>query len=362
MRMSLIVGLFILLGACSGENRDLKQTPGRNHVIEISGKTADEMLSVSQVVDLETTSESLIAFPFDLCVSGGEVFIASRNNEIKVFTMAGKYERSIGRLGDGPGEYRTIASLFPHGSDAVGVYDWSNLRLTVFSREGEYQMSAVLGMPGMEGVRSVLFVDGYYYIHVPSSPAQNYHVVRMDTNLAITGGYVEADRRYTGYQDRLLFNGGIVMDRTRRCLYEADSYFYGIRHIDLGAGTVNELEFEPPSFYVPMPSLATPTSMEEALALFQKGTNVYNIFLAGGHYLMLEYHQALGRGRVKIAYLIFDLESGKCLTVPAGAAHPSYADGEHLYALIYHDKNSKQQDEMVDNPSLVIYTLSVKGL
>ena len=66
----------------------------------------------------------------------------------------------------------------------------------------------------------------------------------------MSGGYVEADRHYMGYQDRLLFNGGIVTDKERKRIYEADSYFYGIRCIDPVDGTVTELEFEPPSFYV----------------------------------------------------------------------------------------------------------------
>ncbi len=358
MRICLIMGMLLCLGACTDRNKEGGRPPGvGSRLIEITGKTADEMLVVSRVIDLETTFESLIAFPFDLCVSGEELFVASRNTEIKVFTMEGKYKRNIGRLGDGPGEYRTVACLFPHGRDEIGVYDWSNLRLSVFSREGKYQMSAVLGMPGMEGVRSVLFVDGFYYIHVPSSPAQNYHVVRMDTNLAITDGYVETNRRFTGYQDRLLFNGGIVADSAGRYIYEADSYFYGIRRVDPVSGTVTELEFKAPSFYVSMPALETPTSMDEALRMFQKGTNVYNIFMTGGHYLMLEYHLSLGRGRVKVAYLFYDLHSGKCFTVPAGEVHPSYADGEHLYALVYH---SKKNDEVVNNPSLVVYDLSVE--
>lgn len=360
MRTNLIVALLLLLAACSGRHEEAERAHAVRP-IEVSGKTADEFFVVSRVVDLETTSESLIAFPFDMCVSGEEIFVASRNNEIKVFTMDGKYQRSIGRLGDGPGEYRTIGSIFPHGSGEIGVYDWSNLRLTVFSREGQYRMSAVLGMPGMEGVRSVLFIDGSYYIHVPSSPAQNYHVMMMDSSLAIAGGYVEADRRYAGYQDRLLFNGGIVVDRERDCIYEADSYFYGIRRIDLVSGSVRELEFGAPSFYVSMPSLGGGSSMDEALAMFQKGTNIYNIFMAAHRFLILEYHLAFGRGRVKVVFLLYDLKSNRCFTIPAGEAHPSYADGEHLYALLYHEKNSRLPGDMVSNPSLIVYDLRVEG-
>lgn len=363
MRMSLIIASLLFLGACSGGEEEGQRTSGAGvRPTEISGKTADELFVVSRVVDLETTSESLIAFPFDLCVSGEELFVASRNNEIKVFTMEGKYKRSIGRLGEGPGEYRSIGSLFPHGTGEIGIYDWSNLRLTLFSREGEYRMSAVLGMPGMEGVRSVLFVDGYYYIHVPSSPAQNCYVLRLDSNLAVSGGYVEADPRYLGYQDRLLFNGGIVMDTARKCIYEADSYFYGIRRIELATDKVTELQFEAPSFYTSMSFLSTTTSMDEALDLFQKGTNVYRLFMVNGRDLILEYHLAYGRGRVKIVYLVYDLESGRCFTIPAGQAHPSYAEGKHLYALMYYDKNSKRPGDVVSNPSLIVYDLFPQSL
>jgi len=362
MRTGAIITMLICLAACSPKDEEEKRAPGKSHVIETYGKTSDDIFQVSRMVELETTSESLIAFPFDLCVSGEEIFVASRNSEIKVFNLEGKFRRSIGRLGDGPGEYRSVASLFPHGITDIGIYDWSNLRLTVFSREGEYRMSAVLGMPGMEGVRSVLFIDGHYYIHAPSSPAQNYHIVRMDSNFAVSGSYVKAERRYAGYQDRFLFNGGIVPDRVRGCIYEADSYFHGIRSIKLETGAVTELEFEPPSFYVPLPDLATPTSMEEAMSLFQTGTNVYDIFLVAGHYVMLEYHLSLGQGRVKVVYLLYDLNSGRCLAVPAGKAHPSYADGDHLYALIYNTGDSRQEHSMASNPTLIVYTLSPGNL
>ncbi len=151
-----------------------------------------------------------------------------------------------------------------------------------------------------------------------------------------------------------------MADQTRRCIYEANSYFYGIRRVEPATGTVTDLPFEPPSFYVSMPSLANSVSMDETRELFQKGTNIYNLFMAGGHYLMLEYHLSLGRGRVKVMYLFYDLSNGRCFTIPAGEAHPCYADGEYLYALIYHTKNSTQEDAMVSNPSLVVYTLSVE--
>jgi hypothetical protein len=361
MRMSLIVPFLLLLGACSGKKEDMGITP-RVRPVDITGKTADVLITVSRVIDLETTPQSLISFPFDLNVSGDEIVVASRNNEIKVFAMDGRYMRTIGSLGDGPGEYRSINSLFPHGNDGIGVYDWSNLRLTVFSRKGEYRMSAVLGMPGMEGVRSVLFINGFYYIHVPSSPAENHHVIRLDSTMAVTGAFIESDPRYFGYQDRLLFNGGIVADRERGCLYEADSYFHGIRRIALSTGAVNTVEFDPPSFYVPMPVLDAPSSMEEARTLFQKGTNVYNIFMAAGRYLILEYHQSFDRGRVKVVYLLYDLAGGKCVTIPGGQVHPTCSDGQHLYALIYPDPKGKMSGDMVGNPSLVMYNVSLDGI
>jgi hypothetical protein len=357
----LILMLLALAGCSTRKEEEERSSEAGARLIEAPPKTADELFAVTRVIDLETTSESLIAFPFDLCVSREEVFVASRNNEIKVFDMEGKYKRTIGHLGDGPGEYRNIAALFPRGGNEIGVYDWSNLRLTIFSRNGAYHMSAVFGMPGMEGARSMLFLDGHYYVHVPSSPAQNYHLVKLDTSLSVAGAYLEGDRRYRGYQDRLLFNGGIVTDTARRCIYEADSYYYGIRRIDPVTGEISELMPDPPPFYVPLPSLPAPTTMEETLAQFQKGTNVYNIFLASQRYVVLEYHLPSGNGRVKVVYLFYDLDRATYFTAPAANVHPAFADGDHLYGLVYHDKNSRQDEEMVRNPSLIVYTLSIES-
>ena len=39
----------------------------------------------------------------------------------------------------------------------------------------------------------------------------------------------------------------------------------------------------------------------------------------------------------------------------------AYADGEHLYALLYHEKNSRLPGDMVSNPSLIVYNLKVEG-
>ena len=79
----------------------------QNSLIPLS-EIAEEVTAI----DLELTDESLIS-PMNIqriIVSDSEVFIASRS-KILVFNKTGKFIRSIGSQGKGPGEYSYIRSL-----------------------------------------------------------------------------------------------------------------------------------------------------------------------------------------------------------------------------------------------------------
>jgi hypothetical protein len=64
----------------------------------------------------------------------GRVFVShpAKGDELLVFDSAGRYLRTIGRLGSGPNEYRFIRTL-ALGPDGVHVLDSRNLRGTVLS-------------------------------------------------------------------------------------------------------------------------------------------------------------------------------------------------------------------------------------
>ena len=76
----------------------------------------------------------------DLVVGAdGRVYVLDQQtNDVRVFTKDGEYERTFGREGDGPGEFRDPAGLVRTPDDRIGVYRTSPPRISIFERDGTY--------------------------------------------------------------------------------------------------------------------------------------------------------------------------------------------------------------------------------
>ena len=76
-------------------------------------------------------------------LDNGNIVIANGGtNELRFYDPNGTHVRSVGREGDGPGEFRSgefrpMGPLWPLGSDSIAVWDSGNQRLTVFDIDGE---------------------------------------------------------------------------------------------------------------------------------------------------------------------------------------------------------------------------------
>ncbi len=74
--------------------------------------------------------------------SRNNIYVADKKSfEIRKFSKEGKYILSIGRAGDGPGEFRNIKNLTVDNQDHVIVIDQILGRITTFSPEGKYMAS-----------------------------------------------------------------------------------------------------------------------------------------------------------------------------------------------------------------------------
>lgn len=79
-------------------------------------------------------------------LSTGTIAVADASNlTIALFTPQGALIRSTGRIGEGPGEFRTIASLRLCPADTLLVFDPALRRLTVFGPEGRLARTIDLG-------------------------------------------------------------------------------------------------------------------------------------------------------------------------------------------------------------------------
>lgn len=89
----------------------------------------------------QAKNEYVLALPTSLAVDKkGELFVLDfKESRIKVFDDAGKFVRTIGRLGQGPGEIGAAWSIsLPWGSNELAFRDIRNRKLTFFSRKGRF--------------------------------------------------------------------------------------------------------------------------------------------------------------------------------------------------------------------------------
>lgn len=93
---------------------------------------------------------------------GGAVAVGDRvAAEVRLFDAAGRYARTIGKKGSGPGEFQDGMVLFPVRGDSLGAWDFMAARLSVFTPEGSFARSVSVHpggrvFPRLDGV----FADG----------------------------------------------------------------------------------------------------------------------------------------------------------------------------------------------------------
>lgn len=89
---------------------------------------------------------------------GGRVAILNRGtHDVRVFSATGEYAFTIGRDGEGPGEFRDPIKLLSLPSDSLGVWDWHLQRVSVFDSGGAFVRSIQLS-PAVANPTPHLFV------------------------------------------------------------------------------------------------------------------------------------------------------------------------------------------------------------
>jgi len=78
---------------------------------------------------------------------GGLVLTHRSKQELLVLDASGRFVRSIGRAGDGPGEFRTIATPWTVDGARLSMYDGRHRRVTVLSMQGDVLDSRSVVLP-----------------------------------------------------------------------------------------------------------------------------------------------------------------------------------------------------------------------
>jgi hypothetical protein len=91
----------------------------------IGGLDAEENLSFNNPSDIVQDS------------AGNLYILDTNNNRIQKLNLEGKYIKTIGRKGQGPGEFQAANSMDIDGENNLFVYDLRSLRIEVLSSEGK---------------------------------------------------------------------------------------------------------------------------------------------------------------------------------------------------------------------------------
>jgi len=85
-----------------------------------------------------------------LRLEGGRIIVADGgSSQLKLYGPDGQWLKSIGRSGEGPGEFRRIWDLERFGPDSLILWDSGNLRVSVHTIEGEF--TRTFKMSGNQG-------------------------------------------------------------------------------------------------------------------------------------------------------------------------------------------------------------------
>jgi hypothetical protein len=148
MRHWRTIPIAILVAACVGEenqSNDPLSDITESQVVESSAPRWSEgegwMVVDSAVLDL-ADSGNAPAYEFErvtdaLWLDDGRIVVADDGwREVRFFSPSGEFIASVGRAGEGPGEFQRIQTISPWRGDSIVVFDQRLDRATVLSENG----------------------------------------------------------------------------------------------------------------------------------------------------------------------------------------------------------------------------------
>jgi hypothetical protein len=117
------------------------------------------------------------------------------DGRVNVYDAAGRFVRTLGRPGRGPGELFRVSELAMAPGDSLHVFDFGNLRQTVFTPDG--RVARTVHVPGTV-YTAIPRPNGEVIaqFHVPSASLAGYTVHRLDRNGRFLRSFAELRRGY----------------------------------------------------------------------------------------------------------------------------------------------------------------------
>ena len=122
-------------------------------------------------VEIGTTFEpaaTALHRPHSPWLQRDQVFVANSQREIRVFDLSGNLRRTIGRIGEGPGEFRQLWAFRPLSTGQVATFDIGRNRIQVLDSTGGFVRGRSVKVL-LEGNTPVAFTSDGRLVGVESS-------------------------------------------------------------------------------------------------------------------------------------------------------------------------------------------------
>jgi hypothetical protein len=146
-RVLILLFAVVLDGACSVDAPNaavvVKRTESSD-TMEVLSIGTPEVFRVDSIAVLWQSSD--LANAGRMAIVGPNLVIADRDR-LHIVPTSGATPWSVGRAGEGPGEFRLIWGVGDFGGDSIAVYDAVLRRLTILTPQGAYTRSTRLTLP-----------------------------------------------------------------------------------------------------------------------------------------------------------------------------------------------------------------------
>lgn len=122
-------------------------------------------------VELNATTGDPIADPIKVVRWGRRFALLDQiQGNVKVFDPSGSWLRSVGRPGDGPGEFRLVSDAVLIEDDMLIVLDVAHRRLSRFDSAGVHQGDVAIGGYSLGALERIVDPDGEEWLAVGATP------------------------------------------------------------------------------------------------------------------------------------------------------------------------------------------------
>lgn len=127
----------------------------------------------------------------------GQIYVLDGGlNELRIFSAEGQHLRTVGRPGEGPGEYRSANGLLWLDPDSLVVVDQRGDRFTVLDSDGQYVRSVPRGLGTFGIFAGGLEGDRVYDVLTVLGPTGEAVLALVGVSLRATGGPGTPDTIY----------------------------------------------------------------------------------------------------------------------------------------------------------------------